>query len=71
MPFEDRADQIARLLARTYEIHEVIIAETGGIQGLRYAASYTPPLPGPLPHSEAKIYIRQIMPKPLCCYIRL
>jgi death-on-curing protein len=35
---EDRADEIARLLVRVYEIHEVILAETGGIVGLREAA---------------------------------
>jgi death-on-curing protein len=31
-------DEIARLLVRVYEIHEVIIAETGGLTGLREAA---------------------------------
>jgi death-on-curing family protein len=33
----DYADEVAHLLVRTYEIHEVIIAETGGIVGLREA----------------------------------
>ena len=35
---KDRADDIANLLVRIYEIHEVIIAETGGIIGLREAS---------------------------------
>lgn len=35
---EERADEIAHLLVRVYEIHEIIIAETGGILGLRDAA---------------------------------
>ncbi len=35
---KDRADEIANLLVRVYEIHEVIISETGGIPGLREAA---------------------------------
>ena len=34
---KDRADEIADLLIRVYEIHEVIITETGGIIGLREA----------------------------------
>src|SRR2546425_6653162 len=34
---EDRADEVAHLLVRVYEIHEVILAETGGIVGLREA----------------------------------
>ena len=34
---EDYADEVATLLVRVYEIHEVIIAETGGIVGLREA----------------------------------
>jgi len=34
---EDRAELIARLLVRVYEIHEVIITETGGLPGLRDA----------------------------------
>jgi death-on-curing protein len=41
MPDEDtlaRADDVARLLVRVYEIHEVIITETGGLPGLREAA---------------------------------
>ena len=33
----DYADEVANLLVRVYEIHEVIIAETGGILGLREA----------------------------------
>jgi death-on-curing protein len=32
------ADEIAYLLVRVYEMHEVIIAETGGLPGLRDAA---------------------------------
>jgi len=37
--FEERADEIAHLLVRIYEIHEIIIAETsGGLLGLRDAA---------------------------------
>lgn len=36
--FEERADEIAHLLVRVYEIHEIIIAETGGLLGLRDAA---------------------------------
>lgn len=32
---EERADEVANLLVRVYEIHEVIIAETGGLIGLR------------------------------------
>lgn len=35
---KDHADEIADLLVRVYEIHEVIIAETGGIPGLREAS---------------------------------
>src|SRR2546428_144507 len=35
---EDRADDIAHLLVRVYEIHEIIIAETGGLTGLREPA---------------------------------
>src|SRR5712692_8154714 len=38
MPFNDRADDVANLLLRVYEIHEVVIAETGGLVGLRDAA---------------------------------
>ena len=34
---ESRADEVARLLVRVYEIHEIIIAETGGLPGLREA----------------------------------
>ena len=34
----DHADDIGHLLVRVYEIHECIIAETGGIVGLRDAA---------------------------------
>jgi death on curing protein len=37
MQSEDRADDVASLLVRVYEIHEVIIAETGGLPGLREA----------------------------------
>lgn len=37
MQSEDRADDVANLLVRVYEIHEVIIAETGGLPGLREA----------------------------------
>src|SRR2546427_1327420 len=36
--FDESADEIAHLLVRVYEIHEVIIAETGGLAGLREAA---------------------------------
>ncbi len=32
------ADEIAHLLVRVYEIHEIIIADTGGLAGLREAA---------------------------------
>ena len=35
---EGRADEIAHLLVRVYEIHETIIAETSGLPGLRDAA---------------------------------
>ncbi|MBI4673163.1 MAG: type II toxin-antitoxin system death-on-curing family toxin [Chloroflexi bacterium] len=34
----ERTDEIAALLIRIYEIHEVIIAETGGLSGLREAS---------------------------------
>ncbi len=34
----DHADEIGNLLVRVYEIHEYIIAESGGIVGLREAA---------------------------------
>jgi death-on-curing protein len=37
MQSEDRADEVANLLVRVYEIHEVIIVETGGLSGLREA----------------------------------
>ena len=37
MPVDDPADDVANLLLRVYEIHEVIIAETGGLAGLRDA----------------------------------
>ena len=33
----DTADEVASLLVRVYEIHEIILAETGGIEGLREA----------------------------------
>ena len=36
-PNEERANEVASLLVRVYEIHEVIIAETGGMPGLREA----------------------------------
>jgi death-on-curing protein len=35
---EEYADEIASLLIRVYEIHEVIITETGGSPGLREAS---------------------------------
>src|SRR5713226_3479753 len=35
---ESRADEVAHLLVRLYEIHEIIIGETGGLPGLRDAA---------------------------------
>jgi death-on-curing family protein len=31
----DRAGEVAHLLVRVYEIHEIIISETGGLPGLR------------------------------------
>ena len=34
---EDVADEVGNLLVRVYEIHEVVINETGGIPGLRDA----------------------------------
>ena len=34
MESPERADEIAALLIRVYEIHEVIISETGGLPGL-------------------------------------
>ncbi|MBI4596650.1 MAG: type II toxin-antitoxin system death-on-curing family toxin [Candidatus Tectomicrobia bacterium] len=37
MQIEDCADEIANLLVRVYEIHEIIITETGGLPGLREA----------------------------------
>ena len=33
-----QANEIANLLLRVYEIHEVVIAETGGLPGLREAS---------------------------------
>jgi death-on-curing protein len=36
--FPEQADEVAELLVRVYEIHEVIIAEAGGLSGLRDAA---------------------------------
>jgi death-on-curing protein len=36
--FAEQADEVAGLLVRVYEIHEVIMAETGGLLGLRDAA---------------------------------
>ena len=38
MPVNDRRDDVDDLLLRVYEIHEVIIAETGGLAGLRDAS---------------------------------
>ncbi|MBI4474025.1 MAG: hypothetical protein HY646_15255 [Acidobacteria bacterium] len=35
---EEAEDEIAHLLVRIYEIHEIVIAETGGLPGLRDAA---------------------------------
>ena len=35
---DERADEVATLLVRVYEMHEVIIAETGGMPGLREAS---------------------------------
>lgn len=35
--FEERAEEIARLLVRVYEIHEVVISDSGGMPGLREA----------------------------------
>jgi hypothetical protein len=37
MPLEGLADDVANLLVRVYEIHEVIVNETGGLPGLREA----------------------------------
>lgn len=37
-PAEERADDVADLLVRVYEIHAVILAETGGAEGLREAS---------------------------------
>lgn len=37
MQIEDSADDVANLLMRVYEIHEFIIAETGGLPGFREA----------------------------------
>ena len=34
---DERVNEVATLLVRVYEIHEVIIAETGGLPGLRDA----------------------------------
>lgn len=39
MQTQDHADEISRLLVRVYEMHETIIAETGGLPGLREASS--------------------------------
>lgn len=36
-PAYAHADEVANLLVRVYEMHEVIIAETGGLPGLRDA----------------------------------
>jgi len=35
---DEAADEIAHLLVRVYEIHEIIITQTGGLIGLRDAA---------------------------------
>ena len=37
MQIEDRANEVANLLVRVYEIHETIISETGGLSGFREA----------------------------------
>src|SRR3989337_1463577 len=37
MQIEDCADEVANLLVRVYEIHGIIITETGGLPGLREA----------------------------------
>ena len=37
MQIEDRADEVANLLVRVYEMHEIIITETGGLSGFREA----------------------------------
>ncbi|MGQ9627221.1 MAG: hypothetical protein ACUVV0_10010 [Anaerolineae bacterium] len=34
----ERAEEIAALLVRVYEIHETVIAESGGLPGLREAS---------------------------------
>jgi death-on-curing protein len=34
---DERAGEVAALLVRVYEIHEVVVAETGGLPGLREA----------------------------------
>ncbi|HET7089831.1 MAG TPA: hypothetical protein VFL17_14435 [Anaerolineae bacterium] len=39
---DERANEVATLLVRVYEIHEVIIAETGGLPGLRDAGHAIP-----------------------------
>jgi len=36
-PTPERANEVADLLVRIYEIHEAVIAETGGLPGLRDA----------------------------------
>lgn len=38
IPPDDRADEVAALLVRVYEIHDVVIEETGGVHGLREAS---------------------------------
>ena len=35
---DDRADEVAELLVRVYEIHDVVVEETGGMPGLREAS---------------------------------
>lgn len=37
-PTQERADEVADLLVRIYEMHEAIITETGGLPGLRDGA---------------------------------
>ncbi|MBC6952215.1 type II toxin-antitoxin system death-on-curing family toxin [candidate division KSB1 bacterium] len=37
MQDQERANEVANLLVRVYEMHEVIVAETGGLPGLRDA----------------------------------
>lgn len=46
-PFNISADEIAHLLVRAYEIHEIIIAETSRFIGLRDAAMLHSAVPRP------------------------